>query len=85
MPRKPKFRPVITRVKLNPEQAVLSCSCWMGQANRTAVLPAYFTALITSTAVCWAGRSAGSYGTGGCGSGVEIAGNQVQTGVTASS
>ena len=28
MPRKPKFKPVITRVKLNPEQAVLSCDCW---------------------------------------------------------
>ena len=28
MGRKPKFRPVITRVKLNPEQAVLSCSCY---------------------------------------------------------
>ncbi len=28
MPRKPKFKPVITRVKLNPEQAVLSCSCY---------------------------------------------------------
>lgn len=27
MPRKPKFRPLITRVKLNPEQAVLQCSC----------------------------------------------------------
>lgn len=26
--RKPKFDPVITRVKLNPEQAVLSCDCW---------------------------------------------------------
>lgn len=26
--RKPKFDPVITRVKLNPEQAVLSCACW---------------------------------------------------------
>lgn len=26
--RKPKFDPVITRVKLNPEQAVLSCNCW---------------------------------------------------------
>jgi len=25
--RKMKFRPEITRVKLNPEQAVLSCSC----------------------------------------------------------
>ena len=28
MGRKPKFRPVITRVKLNPEQAVLSCNCY---------------------------------------------------------
>ena len=28
MPRKPKFKPEITRVKLNPEQAVLSCGCY---------------------------------------------------------
>ncbi|MFH1191660.1 MAG: hypothetical protein V1670_05645 [Candidatus Omnitrophota bacterium] len=28
MPKKPKFKPVITRVKLNPEQAVLSCTCY---------------------------------------------------------
>lgn len=28
--RKPKFKPEITRVKLNPEQAVLSCTCWAG-------------------------------------------------------
>ena len=26
--KKKKFKPVITRVKLNPEQAVLQCSCW---------------------------------------------------------
>lgn len=25
--RKPKFKPVVTRVKLNPEQAVLTCTC----------------------------------------------------------
>ena len=30
MSRKPKFRPVVTRVKLNPEQAVLACNCWSG-------------------------------------------------------
>ncbi|MBU0878326.1 MAG: hypothetical protein KKD55_01785 [Candidatus Omnitrophica bacterium] len=29
--RKMKFRPEITRVKLNPEQAVLSCSCHNGR------------------------------------------------------
>lgn len=28
MPRKPKFRPEIRRIKLNPEQAVLQCNCW---------------------------------------------------------
>jgi hypothetical protein len=38
MPRKPKFKPVITRIKLNPEQAVLVCDCWncnahQGQSN----------------------------------------------------
>jgi hypothetical protein len=29
---KPKFDPIVTRVKLNPEQAVLACSCY--SANR---------------------------------------------------
>ena len=28
MPKKEKFKPVISRVKLNPEQAVLVCSCY---------------------------------------------------------
>lgn len=28
MPRRLKFKPEITRIKLNPEQAVLSCNCW---------------------------------------------------------
>jgi len=28
MVRKKKFKPVITRVKLNPEQAVLACDCY---------------------------------------------------------
>ena len=28
MSRKLKFKPVITRVKLNPEQAVLTCACY---------------------------------------------------------
>ena len=30
MSGKPKFKPEITRVKLNPEQAVLSCNCFNG-------------------------------------------------------
>lgn len=28
MSKKPKFNPEITRVKLNPEQAVLTCTCF---------------------------------------------------------
>jgi len=28
MQKKPKFNPEIARVKLNPEQAVLNCSCY---------------------------------------------------------
>ena len=28
MRKKKKFKPVITRVRLNPEQAVLSCDCY---------------------------------------------------------
>ncbi len=32
---KKKFEPVITRVKLNPEQAVLQCACYTGQSWTT--------------------------------------------------
>lgn len=28
--KKPKFKPVITKIKLNPEQAVLQCDCYRG-------------------------------------------------------
>jgi hypothetical protein len=28
MSKKPKFKPALTRVKLNPEQAVLNCACY---------------------------------------------------------
>lgn len=28
MHRKPKFSPQVTRIKLNPEQAVLYCACF---------------------------------------------------------
>jgi hypothetical protein len=36
MSRKPKFKPVITRIKLNPEQAVLICSCYDGGVQMSA-------------------------------------------------
>jgi len=36
MQEKLKFKPVITKIKLNPEQAVLQCSCWdQGRAVST--------------------------------------------------
>ena len=35
MSRKPRFNPEITRVKLNPEQAVLLCDCFdLGRVKR---------------------------------------------------
>ncbi len=41
MSRRPKFNPEISRVKLNPEQAVLQCACfgatakvWNSSANK---------------------------------------------------
>ncbi len=42
MPKKPKFRPKITRIKLNPEQAVLACTCWMtGTTVNTNPIPVF--------------------------------------------
>jgi hypothetical protein len=32
---KPKFNPVVTLVKLNPEQAVLACSCYRSNRSNT--------------------------------------------------
>lgn len=32
---KPKFDPIITRIKLNPEQAILACTCWSGRRKGT--------------------------------------------------
>lgn len=40
MPKKPKFKPIITRVKLNPEQAVMSC-CAQPQKGRGSPEPVY--------------------------------------------
>jgi len=33
MTKKPKFIPKIKRVKLNPEQAVLTCNCYMNSTR----------------------------------------------------
>jgi len=38
MSRKPKFRPEIRRIRLNPEQAVLFCVCYSGSRRWSATL-----------------------------------------------
>ena len=43
MPKKPKFRPKITRIKLNPEQAVLTCSCYLSGLRYVAGSNLFFT------------------------------------------
>jgi len=48
--RKPKFKPQIARVKLNPEQAVLSCNCYSG-GLRYWTLGGY-----SGYMACWGGR-----------------------------
>ena len=48
MGRKPKFRPKITRVKLNPEQAVLTCNCF--SRGVIGVLPKTFSDVSYGTA-----------------------------------
>ena len=53
MSKKPKFKPVITRVKLNPEQAVLTCTC--STSGVRVVIGSVHT--MTYDNVCNAGRS----------------------------
>jgi len=68
MPRKLKFRPVITRVKLNPEQAVLACACYDNSTlNQPSTNKAGLTYICTylNTAVppknhCWISGAAGN-------------------------
>lgn len=35
MTMKLRFKPVITQIKLNPEQAVLACTCWSTGTTRS--------------------------------------------------
>jgi len=54
MPRKLKFRPRITRIKLNPEQAVLACNCYDGYLQAV-WHPTRWPDLINRQTVCNAG------------------------------
>ncbi len=51
MPRKPKFRPRITRIKLNPEQAVLLCACYTNNLQQIQSSNQWFVG-ISYTNVC---------------------------------
>ena len=53
MQKKLKFNPVITRIKLNPEQAVLSCSCF----SRGATVRVAGTRRNTGSSICAGGRT----------------------------
>ena len=52
MGRKPKFKPEIRRIKLNPEQAVLHCQCWDNHVQWTGETG---TAVASSYTNCAAG------------------------------
>ena len=69
MSKKPKFRPVLTRIKLNPEQAVLACGCYS-----TGLIAQYTGAITeaswtpTSSTVCngyWSKTTLSATGCGG--------------------
>ncbi|MCD6134700.1 MAG: hypothetical protein J7J25_04245 [Candidatus Omnitrophica bacterium] len=56
MGRKPKFRPRVTRIKLNPEQAVLWCTCyWAGRTIHATPGGRYRLALSRNSHFCSAG------------------------------
>ena len=52
--RKPKFRPRITRIKLNPEQAVLFCECFSGGRRSTHFHSYSNIPCTTSIHICYA-------------------------------
>lgn len=57
MAKKAKFKPEITRIKLNPEQAVLACACYSGGHAQDATGYRYTG---VSETICWGTRTRGS-------------------------
>jgi len=47
-----KFKPVLFRIKLNPEQAVLICQCVSASQQNGALAISYYAAQSTSRFVC---------------------------------
>jgi len=64
MPKKLKFKPSITRVKLNPEQAVLICSCYSAGMLRGA--PLMYAGNVIGPIHCLGGYKAADQGGKSC-------------------
>jgi len=67
MSRKPKFKPVITRIKLNPEQAVLACACYAAShvlSGTAHNLWNYAIPYVICTGRTWSNHSTGCAGSG---------------------
>ena len=56
MKRKPKFKPEITKIKLNPEQAVLSCDCFSRGVFYGLTTYTYYGAELRGFACSYVGR-----------------------------
>lgn len=52
MGRKPGFKPKVRRIKLNPEQAVLSCKCYDGGKTWDYIGPGHQGLTFTGGALC---------------------------------
>jgi len=63
MPKKFKFKPVITRIALNPEQAVLACTCYDVGSKLSG---SNFYGLVDTLRSCNGARGAGYYTGGNC-------------------
>ena len=61
MGRKPKFRPVITRIKLNPEQAVLTCDCFSMRGRHVSQGTGYARIGSGAHSVCNSDRTLNAY------------------------
>ncbi len=56
MSKKPKFRPVITRVKMDHEQAVLTCSCYLNGFRDGIETEAAYMAFTRTSGWCYSGK-----------------------------
>lgn len=60
MAKKPKFRPEVTRIPLNPEQGVLACNCFEGVQKNLAQGGYQKAAAGIGSACDWGAKTAGT-------------------------